>query len=382
MNMNKWVKRGLIAAAVVLVGAPAITTGGFLVWREFAQNAVERSQPVIDPVRGVNELKTLRIGGIEQWVQIRGVDRNNPVLLYLHGGPGTPMMPFAHRFQNEWEKHFVVVQWDQRGVGKTYVANPKYVPDPSVTFGVMERDALELVAALRREFGPRKIVLLGHSWGSMLGIALVQKHPELFSAYVGTGQVVSTRENERVGYAATLTEARRVGNKEAVAELEGIAPYPDPVTGTTDDNKLGVLRKWQERLRFSFRATDDLEGLMLQVGLRSPAYSLGDFGYFFADRPNPWPNLTRDVDQHDARRYGSTFQVPVFFFLGRHDWQTPSTLAARYFGEISAPHKEMVWFEASAHSPPAEEPSAFARVLIDRVRPLADDRNTVAPIAK
>src|SRR5690606_1473130 len=174
---------------------------------------------------GVERLEKIRIGGIDQWVSIRGNDRRNPVLLMLHGGPGWVSMPTSWYFQRGWEEYFTVVQWDQRGAGKTYVENDPEKIAPTMTRERMVEDTVEMVAWLRREFGKDRIFVLGQSWGSYLGLELAQRKPQWLHAYIGIGQVTNAPESERRGWAWTLEQARRAGNDEAVAELESRAPY-------------------------------------------------------------------------------------------------------------------------------------------------------------
>nr|WP_208543161.1 alpha/beta fold hydrolase [Lysobacter alkalisoli] len=177
--------------------------------------------------QGIERLEKVRIGGIEQWVSIRGNDARNPVLLMLHGGPGWVSMPTSWYFQRGWEEYFTVVQWDQRGAGKTYVENDPELIAPTVTPEQMIADTVELVAWLRREYGKEKIFVLGHSWGSYLGLELASRHPDWLHAYIGIGQGTDIPESERRGWAWTMDKARADGNAEAIAELESIAPYAE-----------------------------------------------------------------------------------------------------------------------------------------------------------
>jgi pimeloyl-ACP methyl ester carboxylesterase len=306
---------------------------------------------------------------MEQWFHARGLDRRNPVLLYLHGGPGTPMMPFSHVFQSGMEGDFTVVHWDQRAAGKTLVANPG-ADHASVTFERMLRDAVEVVDLLKDRYGVDGVTVLGHSWGSMLGVALLRERPDDIAAYVGTGQVVKLSSNNAVAYAATLAEARRRQDSRAIRTLEGLQPYPDPVDGEAGP-KLDVLQRIQTRYGFTLsrRRRRLITPWLLSMALRSPEYSLRDVASFLGDSRSRMPTLFADLGEFDAASYGTVFPMPLFLLLGRHDWQTPSTVAREWFETVSAPQKSVTWFEDSAHSPISDEPQRFTEVLRSVVRP-------------
>ena len=142
---------------------------------------IAASRKIVSP-NGVDELLPLQINGSTQWVSIRGKDRRNPIILFLHGGPGSPTMPADYTFQTPWEDYFTVVQWDQRGTGKTYAANDPNMLASTMTITQMTSDTEEVVQYLLKTFSKRKIFLLGHSWGSVLGLAVAQRHPEWLHA--------------------------------------------------------------------------------------------------------------------------------------------------------------------------------------------------------
>jgi pimeloyl-ACP methyl ester carboxylesterase len=326
---------------------------------------------------GVEELLSVPINGTAQWLSIRGRDRRNPVLLFLHGGPGSPTMPEAYTFQSPWEDYFTVVQWDQRGTGKTYAANDPKALASSITIEQMTSDAEEVVRYLQKQYGKRKIFLLGHSWGTVLGVALAQRHPEWFYAYLGVGQVVNSVKNEEDGYQFALAQARAHHNSDAERELLAIAPYPGGPEGLTVE-RIGAQRKW---LTYFGGMT---------YGRTSYAYDA-----------NAWelsPDYTeKDLDaEGDGSLYSLThllgpplqslnyesvtnFKCPIFLFEGRHDYATSHTLAAQWFAHIKAPTKKMVWFDNSAHMVMQEEPGRFLYHLIIDLYPIAVHAGDVAP---
>ena len=192
---------------------------------------------------GVERLEKVRIGGIDQWVSIRGVDRRNPVLLYIHGGPGYVSIPMSWWFTRGLEEYFTVVQWDQRATGKTYLLTDPAKIAPTLTRERMIADTEEMAAWARKEFGKDKLFALGHSWGSFLGLQLAERHPEWLYAYIGVCQLIDGPESERRGWRFAMEAARRDGNAEAVRELQAIAPFGAP--GRTIPIKdIYVERKW------------------------------------------------------------------------------------------------------------------------------------------
>jgi len=368
IDLKKWLVRGAIGvAALVLVVVVA-----FFGWREYAQSSVIADR-AITTGKGVELLEKVRIGGIDQWINVRGQNRDNPVLLHVHGGPGDPMMPFSHIFQTPWEKYFTVVQWDQRSAGKTYTGNDPEAIRPTLTIDRMVEDARELTEYLRNRFGKDKILVLCHSWGTMMGIPLVKRYPELFYAYVGVGQVVNVHENEIVGYRQTLKVARERNISQAVSELEALAPYPHPTEGTKKTRHL--LREWQREFGYELHniSRDELLRKTLLAGLASPEYNLAELKDLFLFKGNTLARtqMEAEIDAFDLNPLGYDFELPLVFLLGRHDWITPSVIAEAYLGKVNAPHKKLVWFEDSAHGVPGEEPEKFFRALVEEVLPLA-----------
>ena len=222
--------------------APSAQPASSTVAKQVVRDTLATTRKIVSE-RGVDDLRAIPINGTMQWISVRGRDARNPILLFLHGGPGSPTMPADYTFQTPWEDYFTVVQWDQRGTGKTYVANDPKVVAPTMTVQQMTSDAEEVVRYLQTTYKKRKIVLLGHSWGTVLGVALAQKHPEWFYAYVGVGQLIDTKQNEVDGYIFALESARASHNAEAIKELEALAPYPGE-PGNLTFARIGVQRKW------------------------------------------------------------------------------------------------------------------------------------------
>jgi proline iminopeptidase len=339
-------------------------------WRFWLQRRTRNARAKIDPLTGVDEFFTANIGGLEQWFHVRGLRREDPVLLWLHGGPGTPMMPFQASFQPLFEDQLIVAHWDQRGVGKSFNQNPRF-DYPSVTYDRLIQDAIEVVALLKQRYGKQQIIVLGHSWGSMLALPLLQACPESICAYIGTGQVVDIDPSEALGYQMTLQTAREKNHAVAIKELEAIAPYPDS-TGSMENPKGDLMRRWQHMLGIgiSRRYAEVLERQTIMTALASPEYTLRDvLTLGKRDASEALPTLLSELNSYDAATFGQDFAMPMFLFSGRHDWQTPSTLASAWFQTVRAPHKQEIWFEESAHSVMIDQPELFAQMLKSLVLP-------------
>lgn len=343
-----------------------LTAGGLLVlavlalllWRIAAQHRVADRIRIKSP-NGIDTIEEVRLGGLEQWLQIRSWDQTKPLLLFLHGGPGFPQMPFAH-LNAELERHFVVVQWDQRGAGKSFSWS---IPEDSMRLAQFVADAHELVQLLLARFGARKCYLVAHSWGSLLGAQLVAQHPELFFAYVGLGQTVDLPETEQVLYQFALESARRDGNHKAIADLERIGPPPH------SDANHKFMTKWVGY--YAEREHPSPSRIwMTRLALESPAYSWIDLFKIPLGVRYSFQRLRKEIFYRtNLFKEAPRLEVPVYFFLGRHDKVVTSEVAQRYFDALDAPRgKQIVWFEQSGHWPHFEEPLKYQEQLLAILR--------------
>ena len=307
---------------------------------------------------GINSLEEITLGGIKQWILMRGEDVSNPVLLYLHGGPGFTEMPFTHVDSQRLEKHFVVVNWDQRGCGKSFDPD---IPKEAFSLDQFLSDTRELISMLRKRFSKDRIYLLGHSWGSILGLCTAFRHPEYLHAYIGMGQVVNSKEGEMISYRYTLEKAKEAGNEQAIRKLEAL----DPPLYKGEFQSLSVQRMYLGLYGGSFRNLSFSDFNTKRNA--SPYYTKADNRNFM--RAFAWTcgllwgelmkvNFFEEIDE---------VKVPVYFFTGRHDYQTPFELVERYFKVLKTPHKEMIWFENSGHEPEFTEPEKFRQSLVDTV---------------
>ncbi|WP_165356369.1 alpha/beta hydrolase [Sphingosinicella sp. BN140058] len=316
----------------------------------------------------VDDTGLVPIGGIDQWISVRGRHRDNPILLFVHGGPGFTASPVSYHYMRDWEEYFTVAHWDQRGAGKTYAANDPAKVRPTMSVARMVDDAEGVAAYLRRKYGKRRIVLMAHSFGTIIGLKLAQRHPDWFHAYVGTGQFVDFQRSEAEGYAATLQAARAANNAQAVADLIRMAPFPDPAHPERNVQNLGIERKWLAAFGGYYWPAG--EGHNVAISRFSPDYSEADLKTRDAAQAFSDQALWGEIGTLDLSR-STAFRLPVVILQGRHDLGTSSALVAKWFGRVTAPSKQLVWFEDSAHMTFEEEPGKMLVSLVDIVRPLA-----------
>jgi len=304
-------------------------------------------------------LEQIQLGGLDQWILIRGHNVDNPLLLFLHGGPGSPEMAAAHKFDRNLEQYFTIVNWDQRGGGKSF---SRKISKESMKVDQFLSDAHELIQYLLKRFNKEKIVLVGHSWGSYLGILLVRKYPELFSVYVGIGQVINIKENERLSHQYTLEEAKKRGNKKAVKQLTKLEPPYD-----NNLKQLNKQRKWLNKFGGALHNQTSIWPLV-KIMLKAPEYTIKDiFKYLRGSSFSLQSLWTEYVDCSDVVSIASRLSVPIYLFAGRYDYNTPFVLVEDFYRKLQAPKKEFIWFEHSAHSPNFEEREKFDEIMIKNI---------------
>jgi len=358
------VLRWLWKGALALVIAVALAVGAGLGYRAWRQHEAEALLRIATP-EGIDDALFVELGGASQWVTIRGQDRGNPVVLVLHGGPGSAMTGLASAFV-PWEGELTVVQWDQPGAGRTFRAAARTIA-PDLTVERMAQDGVELAEWLRRRLGKDKIILLGWSWGSILGLHMVKARPDLFAAYVGTGQAVAVQEGEAIAYANVLAKARQRGDSVAIAELEAIGAPPYAAL-----EEIGTQRKWAAL----YELGRSLEAAILAPQLVAPRTTLADLydlagGTLASTTHFLGSDMTGPMSETDVRRLGLDFAVPIFVVQGVGDDFTPAELSRRWVDAITAPQKAFVPIDNAGHFALTERGNEFLRILRERVRPLA-----------
>ena len=322
---------------------------------------------------GIEVLEQIDVGGTKQWISIRGLNTANPVLLMIHGGPGSPVMAMSWAFQKPWEDFFTVVQWDQRGMGKNFVATDTVAIGPTMSVERLTQDAEEVVAYLRKRLDKSKIVVLGFSFGTTLGTRLAAARPEWLHAYVGVGQ--SAPGGERYLYERVVAVATARNDTTALRELRAIAPYPPP--NGFDLQKALLARKYARMYDGGWYGKRDF-GLYFSLPDLGPEYTQADADAYLPALKWAEQRVMMGGRQAGGRPTGreGSYSVPVILMMGRYDLHTPYEAARVWFDHISAPNKKFITFERSAHYPMFEEPGRFLATLLSEVLPLTGEAAT------
>lgn len=314
---------------------------------------------------GIAEIAYLDINQTKQYVLIRGKDTTNPVLLFLHGGPGASATALLRKYNSGLEDHFTVVYWDQRNAGKSY---NKKTPKEAIKVANYIEDLDTLVAYIQKRLHVRQVFLVGHSWGSRLGMYAVQKNPENFTAFVGVGQELSSYEGELISYRYTLDKAKETGNAKAIKELTAIG---EPKSG--DYSKMyangfwGLVKQkdWLLKLGGERYGKTNYTDWIMSIWM-SREYSFADLIRYGKASGFSAGNIIYDpaFNKIDFFQQIPEVKLPVFFISGAHDYNTPWELVQRYYGMLRAPYKEFIKFDKSGHSPVFEEPEKFNQELL------------------
>jgi len=314
---------------------------------------------------GISEIKYLDINNSKQYVLIRGKDINNPVLLFLHGGPGASATALLRKFNSELEDHFTVVYWDQRNAGKSF--NRK-TPIEEIKVSNYLNDLEYLTSYLKNKFKVDKIFLVGHSWGSRLGMYAIQKHPEHYNAFVGVGQEIASFEGEKISYEYTIKKAKDLNNSKAIKDLEESGPpQSGDYTKMYKNGFWGLVnqKEWLLKLGGERYAKTGYADWIFSIWT-SREYSFFDLIKYAKSSAFCAGNIIYDPDFNNFNFFKQIpeVKIPVFFISGAYDYNTPWELVQQYANEIKAPKKEFIKFEKSGHSPVFEEPKRFNEEIL------------------
>jgi pimeloyl-ACP methyl ester carboxylesterase len=342
---------------LILTTAIALCAGFALLTQFTASTPPIRNEEGNKMEGSISELRQITLNGRKEWISIRSENRENPVLLFLAGGPGGSQMAAVRYDLGELEKHFVVVNWDQAGSGKSYGA----ADIGSLTVNTYIEDGYALTKYLCETFKQDKIYLVGESWGSALGIFLIDRAPELFHAFIGTGQMISFLETEVIDYRLALEIAREKDDTKTVNTLKanGQPPYYGRDVTWKSATYLQYLSTYMA-------ANPDIHngGYNTLRDLFSSEYGILDKINYFRGIVSTFNSVYPQLYNVDLRKNYKEIDVPVYFFLGRHDINAPTSFVEDYFELLHAPSKEIVWFEHSGHSPWINESERFVSELL------------------
>lgn len=334
-----------------------ILTGGLM-----AYSQITASTPKIKDENGnviensIAKLERVDLNDRSEWISIRGQNKKNPVLLFLAGGPGGSQMAAVRHELSELEKHFVVVVWDQPGSGKSYS-----VGNENLTVNTYIEDGLALTEFLRSKFNQEKIYLVGESWGSALGVFLASKAPNYYHAIIGTGQMIDFIETENIDYDKAIEIATEKGDEDKIKKLKenGRPPYYGSDVTWKSAEYLNYLSSYM-----SSNPNIQNRGYNTFRDIFSSEYSIIDKINYLRGIVTTFNHVYPQLYDIDLRTDYFKINVPIYFFLGRHDINAPTSLVEDYLNILEAPHKEVIWFENSGHSPWINESDKFINDLV------------------
>jgi len=283
----------------------------------------------------IDTVLTVEIGGIKQAIEIKTDDAHKPILLFLSGGPGSSMMKNADSFTNILKNKFTIVQWDQRDAGKTLALNPSPF-QPSVE--LMGKDTYEVINFLLKKLNQKKLYLLGSSWGNALGFYMVRNHPELLNAYYAVNPVISQLASEK-----ELLKTLKIHFKDNPVATEELSKVHFPFT---NDEYMFYLRKWLFYKEGKEYVTSD------------------DFKKGFLQWSKTWSPAWNEVMKIDLPKTLKKVDCPVYFFVGKNDIQTLTSITEGYFEQLKAPKKDLFLFENSGHQIHKDESEKFQNTII------------------
>ncbi|MGL5765567.1 MAG: alpha/beta fold hydrolase [Sarcina sp.] len=291
-----------------------------------------------------------KINDIEQFLYHSGTSIENPVMLFIHGGPGVVESSHAYTMQKKWEEFFTVVHFDQRGSGKTLTKNPDSTP----TMKLILEDVDMIIDYLRDKYNKEKIIIAGYSWGSVVGSIYAMNNEAKVLAYIGIGQVVDMMNNEKLLYKVLKNEFQKLGQKRYLKKLLSIGEYPEKVYSETMKYKYKVVESLQRKSKLA----GGKNIFMALSFIKSPLFELRDLKSFLLSRKSN-EKLMEFLINFNIYNYGTEFKMPVFLILGEEDWQVPSIIAKEYFKDIVAPSKELFIIEHAKHRPMIENKKGF-----------------------
>lgn len=327
------------------------------------------AQPVKDAngetIEGsISTIEKVTIGGVEQHVIIRGASDDKPVMLFIHGGPGSPEVAFIKDLNPEIENDFIMIYWEQRGAGKSY---SKEIPPETMTLEQFIADTREMSEYLIKRFDREKIFIMGHSWGSLLGILTAHQYPTLYYAYFGIGQVAKQLEGEKISLEWVKEQARERDDKDAIKALSELS-FPD--LDASDSTWLNYLLKQRMYVAKFGGSMRNITGMwpMIKMLLNAKEYTLTEKVNYMEGSLFSLNHLWREVVEADLLLKIDSMQIPIYIFQGVHDYQTPYSIAKEFYGQLKAPEKELFTFEKSAHAPIVEEADKFNSIVREKAR--------------
>ncbi|MBQ4307116.1 MAG: alpha/beta hydrolase [Lachnospiraceae bacterium] len=325
--------------------AAAIPAAAYIGWRLGAQTTTEP----VDTEDGIAELRPVRVRGTNLWTMIRGHHRDNPVIVFVTGGPCGTEIPLCRKYERQLEELFTIVHYDQRGAGKSFEFGKDY---STLSSEVHVADLIALVEYIRDYLHKDKVILVGHSYGTYLGTQAAAAKPEYFRAYVGIGQMADTRMSEIESAGLCIDAAARAGNDQDVKKLKEILEK-------VRRGETFTPRKYVRKYGFSERKNHHMERDLLLTAFFGKEYNLADLlKFFYSINKYSLPLVMEAIGNPVSARV-KELKVPVYFLMGKYDGMTCTGAAEKYYRQLMKEKGEFVVFENSAHTPQVEENEAF-----------------------
>ena len=319
----------------------------FLIVRFIGQKIYART-----PEGGINEEMYVDINGTKQWISIYGQNMDNPVLLYLHGGPGSSTSAYDYAFTRKWSDVYTVVTWDQRNCGKSYSSDQN---DTALTYDLMMSDGIEMTRFLLDYLDKDKITLLGHSWGSYFGSNLVLENPEYYECYIGTGQLVDFYQNE----IAFKEEAVKWAGNDEESKLLTEKLNVDDFSMEYFVARNALMEKYGYNM-----LVDGTDYNLIAAQVFNPYYSLGDFYNYISSDYSVYQEFLRSDEFNKFSLLGTTdYQVPFYNINGDKDYQTNYLIAQDYFESVNAPCKKMYIMKDTTHGLLESKSEEFSDII-------------------
>lgn len=355
------VKRKMLILLIILgtiIILIALTTAAFRAYHSYKTK--------IDTENGIQESTYVEIGGIEQYLQIRGEDSGNPVILWLHGGPGFPLTYLNYYYQTGLEKDYTVACWEQRGCGRTYYKNES---GGEINIEQMLADTDEMIDYLRERFGQEKIIVIGQSWGTVLGMNYIHVHPEKIAAYIGVGQVTNFSRGKIYAAECAVKKAEENGNDSDVSLLEhGMKQLAE--AGSIENLDVKSIEKMIVVSVKYLKCGGEMSGPeQMFFALTSPELSWNDAKWFlFASVTQNIISSQGDLMnymyfQFDVMDFSAEYDIPICLIQGDGDWITPTDMVADYYSIVSSKQKQMKIIKDAGHTPFLDSPEQFCRAV-------------------
>ncbi|KKO54934.1 alpha/beta fold hydrolase [Paenibacillus sp. DMB20] len=329
----------LVSTIILLVGVALI----FPTWT-----------PKIDGANSISALEQVEINGTGHELMIRGQDQNNPIVIFVHGGPGVSEIPYVTKYQDLLEKNFTIVRYDQRASGKSYHFGEDY---SNLSTDLLVKDLLAVTDYISTRFNQKKVILVGHSFGTYIGMQAAEQAPEKYEAYIGIGQMSNILESELDGLNFTIDQAKLSGNTTDAGYLQGL-------TEKVQSGDMLTPRQYVRKYGGAARLIDNNEDINHGL-LFGPEYNLLDRIRYMRGVSYVQEILIGQAMEKPLPTIITKLDLPVYFIMGQYDYMTSAKAAKTYFDQIDASEKEFITYDQSAHYPQFEEKEKFSKWMVD-----------------